>query len=236
MKSAWFGLCLAAVISLQGCSKSVTPAGAPPGAAGPGQIPQSRQYFEEARGLVAQMQKSRAAKDSEGERQNAAQAVVLLDKAIEAAKTEKNYHAAVFCAEEQAKVKLAQNDNAGAVATLETSIKTFDVPGLDVSSAENSVRLDQSKALLASIYAVAAKNPGKADSLYKESLQRAREQKPINHGRVAFWLGNYANFYKYQKNDRVCRAMLKEAQSELAKDPQYVQAMAAQRRAAAAQK
>jgi hypothetical protein len=178
----------------------------------------SQELFEQASVAIQQMVEAKKANSKELERSKAQECLDLLGKAVDAARAEKHYRAAIYCSEVQANVKLAQNDIAGAVDTLETSIKTFDIPDPDVSSADGLARLDQSRALLASIYAVACNDPGKAEALYKQSLQRAREDKPVNHKRVAYWLSSYANFYKYQKNDEQSQAMLKESEVELSKD------------------
>lgn len=219
MKSAWFGLCVCFVL-LQGCSQqkaeqrgTVNQSTPPPAVGGkpaeltPEQIkrfPKSQQFFMQSKTAL--------------EQHKIQECFDLLGKAASAAKEEKNYSAAILCSETQARLKIAQKDKDGAATILETSVKDFDLPSLD---AAGTMRLDGSRALLAGLYAINSK-PDKAEALYKEYLKRAQEQKPVNHERIAFWMRNYAEFYKFQKNDKESQDMQKAAIVELSKAPHAV--------------
>jgi hypothetical protein len=117
---------------------------------------------------------------------------------------------------------VSEKDHPTATTILESTIRDFDKPDLDINS---RMRLEGPKALLASLYAIDG-HADKSDALYKKSLEAAKTEKPINHQRIAFWMRNYADFYKFKKDSKNADLMQKNADQELAKDPQAA-AMAA---------
>jgi len=218
MKSALLGLCICFVL-LQGCSQQKsgetsgtgtatnTPSATAPTAAGPtpeelAKMTKSQRYFVESKAALEKH-------DTKG-------CFDLLGKAVDAAKEEKNYAAAIMCAETQAKLKVSEKDHKAATVVLENTLRDFDKPDLDMNA---RMRLEGPKALLASLYAIDGQ-ADKSDALYKKSLEAAKAEKPINHQRVAFWMRNYADFYKFKKDSKNADLMQKNADQELAKDPQ----------------
>lgn len=140
----------------------------------------------------------------------------MLEEAIAAAKSEKNLSAAVLCRETQAKLRITQSDTKGAIKILETSVAEFkNSIGKDMSAA---IRLDGLEAFLASLYAKDG-NPAKAESIYKQEIAEARKEKPANHQRVAFWLRNYSEFYRFKKDEKKRRELEIECDKELKKKP-----------------
>jgi tetratricopeptide (TPR) repeat protein len=221
MKSAWLGLCIGFVL-LQGCAPqkteqgatdagkgtstaTATSTGAPPqGGPTPEQMakmPKSQQYFMQYQSAM-QTQNTKAADE-------------LIGKAIASAKEEKNNGAYIMCVQQQASLKTAGKDNDGAIALLQNTIKDLDTPKSDPLTL---MRLDPVKAMLAGLYAVTGK-ADKSEAIYKKGLEIAHAQKPVIHQRIAFWLRNYSDFFKYQKDTKKSDEMLKEATAELAKDP-----------------
>ena len=227
MKSAWFGLSLCLLLSLQGCSKpdqsgTVNTTGTQPGSTAPGAPPQpeSKKLFEQSKVVLQEAEEARKTSNAALEKQKVQQCFDTLGKAVEAAKAEKNPAAAVLCSETQARLRMVQKDYAGAAGVLESILRTFDIPNQDINVL---IRLDEPRAMLAMAYAM-GNLPDKADTLYKQCLDRARQDKPLNHQRVAFWMKNYSDYYKFEKKDSQSQAMAKAAKDELDKDPGYKQA------------
>ncbi len=206
-------LLAACICLLQNCSQPAAEIKKDEGATAPGANPPAGTQAPQAPPPMTESQKFFVQSQEALEKSHDPKLCMsLLDKAVAAAKTEKNPMAVILCRTTQAKLKISDQDQPAATKILEEQLKDF----ANAKDPQTSMALDESKALLAMLYGKAGKD-SKAEAIFKDNIAAARKQEPVVHKRVAFWLQNYSDYFKFKNKPKDSEKLAKEAAAEFNK-------------------